>query len=44
MYGLTFLVVRDKSLGNGLSDGVDLSYVTSSVHSHSDVYAGETLL
>ena len=36
------LVVSDDTLGDGLSDGVDLRSVTSSLNSNSDVDLGES--
>lgn len=42
--GLTLLVVRNEGLGDGLSDGVYLGHVSSTIHSNSDVYVGKLLL
>lgn len=41
---LTFLVEGNESLGNGLADGVDLGYMTTTANAHADVDAGEFLL
>lgn len=41
---LTLLVVSDKSLGDGLSDGIDLGYMTTTVYTNSDVNARELFL
>ena len=37
-------VVSDKSLGDGLSDGVDLGGVSSTLHADTDIEGGERLL
>lgn len=39
---LTFLVVCDDGLSDGLTDGVDLSSVTTSLHADADIDISET--
>lgn len=40
---LTLLVEGHQGLGDGLSDGVDLSHMTTTAHTDTDVHAGELL-
>ena len=41
---LTFLVVRDEGLGDGLTDSVDLGNMTTTVNSDTDINSGEFIL
>lgn len=41
---LTFLVEGYEGLGDGLTDGVDLGNMTTTVDTHADVNTGEFLL
>lgn len=44
LFTLTFLIVSNKCFGNGLTNGIDLCHMSTTIYSHSDINSRELFL